>query len=246
MRAAGFRASTTRSVCLVCGSEVRSRMRNRLLTRAAPIEGYTGASQRRWSERPGPTMDDKTIFDHLLKTAAPLQNVGAGGDLAEGEKASSAMVEETYLNSYVAHAPMETHSATAVVENGKVTLWASTQAPFSVRQQVAQAIGVPAQNVRIIASYVGGGFGGKSAAAQAVEAARLAKATGRPVQVVWNREEEFFYDTFRPAAVVKIRSGLNSAGKIVLWDSSLVGGGDREGQPFYDFPNQRTVSAGGW
>src|ERR1035438_2139923 len=61
-------------------------------------------------ERPAPTMDDKTIFDHLLKTAPPPQNVGAAGDLAEGAKASSAIVEETYLNSYVAHAPMETHS----------------------------------------------------------------------------------------------------------------------------------------
>src|ERR1035438_7093712 len=246
MRAAGFRASTTRSVCLVCGSEVRSRMRNRLLTRAAPIEGYTGASQRRWSERPAPTMDDKTIFDHLLKTAPPPQNVGAGGDLAEGAKASSAIVEETYLNSYVAHAPMETHSATATVENGKVTVWASTQAPFSVRQQVAQALGVPPQDVRIIASYVGGGFGGKSAAAQAVEAARLAKATGKPVQVVWNRAEEFFYDTFRPAAVVKIRAGLSSAGKIALWDYSVCGAGEREAKTYYDVPHQRTLSAGGW
>jgi isoquinoline 1-oxidoreductase len=197
-------------------------------------------------ELPQPTMDDKTIFDHLLKTAPPLQNAGAGGDLAAGEKASTAIVEATYLNSYVAHAPMETHSATAIVENGKATVWASTQAPFSVRQQVAQAIGLTPQNVRIVASYVGGGFGGKSAAAQAVEAARLAKATGKPVQVVWSRAEEFFYDTFRPAAVVKIRSGLSSAGKIALWDYQVYGAGEREAKTYYDVPNQRTQSAGGW
>jgi isoquinoline 1-oxidoreductase len=197
-------------------------------------------------ERPQPTMDDKTIFDHLLKTAPPPQNVGASGDLAEGEKASAAIVEETYLNSYVAHAPMETHSATAIIDNGKATVWASTQAPFSLRQQVAQAIGLTPQNVRIITSYVGGGFGGKSSAGQAVEAARLAKATGKPVQVVWNRAEEFFYDTFRPAAVVKIRSGLTSAGKIALWDYKVYGAGDREAKSYYDIPHQRTVSAGGW
>jgi isoquinoline 1-oxidoreductase len=197
-------------------------------------------------ERPQPTMDDKTIFDHLLKTAPPLQNAGAGGDLAEGEKSSAVFVEATYLNSYVAHAPMETHSATAIVENGKATVWASTQAPFSVRQQVAQAIGLTPQNVRIIATYVGGGFGGKSAAAQAVEAARLAKATGKPVQVVWSRAEEFFYDTFRPAAVVKIRSGLSSAGKIALWDYQVYGAGEREAKTYYDIPHQRTQSAGGW
>ena len=197
-------------------------------------------------ELPQPTMDDKTIFDHLLKTAPPLQNAGAGGDLAAGEKASTAIVEATYLNSYVAHAPMETHSATAIVQNGKATVWASTQAPFSVKQQVAQAIGLTPQNVRIVASYVGGGFGGKSAAAQAVEAARLAKATGKPVQVVWSRAEEFFYDTFRPAAVVKIRSGLSSAGKIALWDYQVYGAGEREAKTYYDVPNQRTQSAGGW
>ena len=197
-------------------------------------------------ELPQPTMDDKTIFDHLLKTAPPLQNAGAGGDLAVGEKSSAVFVEATYLNSYVAHAPMETHSATAIVENGKATVWASTQAPFSVRQQVAQAVGLTPQNVRIVASYVGGGFGGKSAAAQAVEAARLAKATGKPVQVVWSRAEEFFYDTFRPAAVVKIRSGLSSAGKIALWDYQVYGAGEREAKTYYDVPNQRTQSAGGW
>jgi isoquinoline 1-oxidoreductase len=197
-------------------------------------------------DRPQTGVDDKNIFDHLLKTAPTPQNAGSGGDLAEGEKASASIVEATYLNSYVAHAPMETHSATAVVENGKAVVWAGTQAPFSLRQQVAQALGLTPQNVRVITSYVGGGFGGKSSAAQAVEAARLAKATGKPVRVVWNRAEEFFYDTFRPAAVVKIRSGLTSGGKIALWDCQVVGAGEREAKTYYDVPNQRTLSAGGW
>ncbi len=197
-------------------------------------------------ERPGPTMDDKTIFDHLLKTAPPLRDAGSSGDLAEGEKTSAAIVEQTYLNSYVAHAPMEPHSATATVENGKATVWASTQTPFSLRQQVAQAIGLAPEHVRIITPYVGGGFGGKSSGGQAIEAARLAKATGKPVQVVWSRAEEFFYDTFRPAAVVKIRSGLTSAGKIAFWDYKVYGAGEREAKPYYDIPHQRTLSAGGW
>jgi isoquinoline 1-oxidoreductase len=196
---------------------------------------------------PPASVDDRTIFDHLLKTAPTPQPAGSpAGDVAAGEKLAAYIVEQTYLNSYVAHAPMETHSATAVIENGKATVWASTQAPFTAKTAVAQALGFPAQNVRLVAPYVGGGFGGKTAAPQAVEAARLAKATGRPVQVVWSREEEFFFDTFRPAAVVRIRAGLSSAGKIVLWDCSVVGAGDREARPFYDIPNQRTVSAGGW
>ena len=172
-------------------------------------------------DRPHTGLDDKTIFDHLLKTAPQPQVVGEGGSIAEGEKLAAAIVDETYLNSYVAHAPMETHSAIASIENGKATVWASTQAPFSVKPQVAQALGFPQENVRIITPYVGGGFGGKSGAPQAVEAARLAKAAGKPVQVVWDRAEEFFFDTFRPAAVVKIRSGLTAAGKIAFWDAKV-------------------------
>jgi isoquinoline 1-oxidoreductase len=195
---------------------------------------------------PQPSVDDKTIFDHLLKTAPQPRLVGESGSLAEGEKLAANIVEETYLNSYVAHAALETHSATATIEGGKATVWASTQTPFPVKQQVAQALGLTPQNVRIITPYVGGGFGGKSASRQAVEAARLAKLTGRPVQVVFHRDEEFFYDTFRPAAVVKIRAALTGAGKMVLWDYKVYGAGDREARLFYDVPHQRTVSAGGW
>ena len=197
-------------------------------------------------DRPQATVDDRSIFDHLLKNAPPPQAVGESGSLAEGEKLAATIVEETYLNSYVAHAPMETHSATAMIENDKVTVWAGTQTPFSVKQQVAQALRLAPENVRVITPYVGGGFGGKSASRQAVEAARLAKLTGKPVQVVWDRSEEFFYDTFRPAAVVKIRAGLDQAGRMTLWDFKVFCAGDREAKHFYDIPHQRTVSSGGW
>ena len=190
--------------------------------------------------------DDKTIFDHLLKTAPQPRVVAESGDLAEGERRSGGVIERTYLHGYGAHAPIETHSATAVVEDGKVTVWASTQAPFAVKDQVAREAGFAADKVRIISRYVGGGFGGKTEGPQAVEAARLAKITGRPVQVVWSRQEEFFYDHFRPAAVLKIRSGMTAAGKITLWDARIVGAGDREARPFYAIPHQRTTSAGGW
>lgn len=190
--------------------------------------------------------DDATIFEHLLKTAPPPRVVAQSGDLAEGERLASAIIEQTYLHGYGAHAPIETHTATAVVDNGKVTVWASTQAPFMVQGQVARGAGFPNEKVRIISRYVGGGFGGKSEAQQAVEAARLAKITGRPVQVVWNRPEEFFYDHFRPAAVIKVRSGITAEGKITLWDARIMGAGDRGAPPFYAIPHQRTVSAGGW
>jgi isoquinoline 1-oxidoreductase len=191
---------------------------------------------------PAPGVDDKTIFDHLLKTNPQGRAVSEGGDPAEGKKLASKTFEQTYLNSYVAHAAMETHSALAKVEQDKATIWASTQNPFGAQSEIAQAIGLPAQNVRVIAPFVGGGFGGKTRNTQAVEAARLSKAVGKPVQVVWSRAEEFFYDTFRPAAIVKISSGIDGAGKVVLWDYDVLYAGERGAAQFYAIPNHRTTA----
>jgi isoquinoline 1-oxidoreductase len=192
------------------------------------------------------TLDDTTIFDHLLKTAPEGKTVAEGGSLPDGEKAAAYVIEQTYLNSYVAHAAMETHSAVAAVENGKVTVWASTQTPFPLKNQVMQALKLPAENVRVITPLVGGGFGGKSAGRQAIEAARLAVAANTPVRVVWSREEEFFFDTFRPAAVLKVRSGLDGNGKITFWDYLVVGAGERGSEHLYDIAHHRTVARGGW
>jgi isoquinoline 1-oxidoreductase len=79
-----------------------------------------------------------------------------------------------------------------------------------------------------------------------VEAARLAKLTGKPVQVVWSRKEEFFFDHYRPAAVEKLRAGVTAAGKIAFWEARIFGAGERQAAPFYDIPNHRGTSAGGW
>ena len=201
--------------------------------------------QAEW-DRPAATVDDVSIFDRLVKMGAKPDVVHEAGNLAEGEKQAAHIIEATYLNSYVAHSAMEPHSATARFENGKLTVWASTQTPFPLKEELMRALSLPPEKVRVIPPYVGGGFGGKSFNQQAIEAARLAKLTGKPVQVFWSREEVFFFDTFRPAAVVKIKAGLSSAGKIVLWDFLTYGGGDREAKQFYDIPHQRTRSTGGW
>jgi isoquinoline 1-oxidoreductase len=195
---------------------------------------------------PQATVDDKSIFEHLLNQKPKRNVVDSGGDIKEGEKLSDVVIEGKYLNSYVAHAPLETHTAVARIEGNKVTVWASTQTPFPLQDQVARALGVSAENVRVITPFVGGGFGGKSASAQAVEAAKLAKLTGWPVQVAWRREEEFFYDTFRPAAVVKIKSGMTKSGTMTLWDYAVYFAGSRGSQHFYDIPHHSTVALGEW
>ena len=194
---------------------------------------------------PEATVDDKTIFEHLLASAGGGNVVAEGGDLQAGQEQADTVVEQTYYDGYVSHAPIETHTALARVEGDKATVWASTQSPFGIKDQIARALGFDADNVRVITPFVGGGFGGKAPGQQAIEAARLAKLAGKPVQVMWTREEEFFYDTFRPAAVVKIKSGVAQDGRLALWDYSVYYAGSRGAQQFYNIPHHRTTSIGG-
>jgi nicotinate dehydrogenase subunit B len=168
------------------------------------------------------------------------------GDVGAARATATRRFESTFHKGYVAHAPMEPHTSTATLENGKLTVWASTQTPFPTHDRLAQQLSLDPKNVRVITPYVGGGFGGKSAGRQSDEAARLAKITGRPVQVAFTRAEEFFYDTFDPAAIVKIASAVDGEGKLTLWDYDVYFAGDRAAELFYDVPNARMRVFGGW
>lgn len=198
-------------------------------------------------EVPQPPFDDETVFAHLVASGGGGEEREKKGDLAEGEKKSVSLLEGEYLNGYGAHASIETHTALARFEDGTMTVWASTQTPFPNQQAIAQALGLATERVRVITPFVGGGFGGKSGGGlQAIEAARLAKATGKPVQVCWSRAEEFFLDAFRPAAVVKIRSGVDGDGKICLWDYQVWAAGSRGAEQFYDVANNLMRTYGRW
>jgi len=171
---------------------------------------------------PEASVDDQTIYAHLLSKAPNGNPVADGGDLVEGERLATEVFEETYLNAYVAHAPIEPHVALASMEDGKLTVWASTQSPFGLKGQLVAALGLSEDQVQVITPFVGGGFGGK--------------------QVFWTREDEFFWDTYRPAAIVKIRSGLTKAGKPAFWDYRVYYAGARGSEHPYDIPHHRTVS----
>ena len=192
------------------------------------------------------TLDNKTIFKHL-KDSAPNGNVVTEeGNIEDGKSLSAKTFEKAYYNHYVAHAPSEPHTAVVNIEGEKATVWASTQSPFRAQGEVAQVLGFPLENVRVITPFVGCGFGGKNQGNQITEAARLAQLSEKPVQVAWSRKEEFFYDTFRPAAVIDIKSGLNSSNQIVFWEYHNYFAGDRSSQPFYNIPHYQVLSMGGW
>lgn len=196
-------------------------------------------------ELPEPQVDETNIRERLLNASGRDNVVENKGNLEDGIRRSTRLFEELYYTPYVAHAATETHSAVADVKQDGATVWVGTQRPFGADEEIARAVGMPADKVRVITPFVGGGFGGKSQVGQAVQAARLSKMALCPVQVVWTREEEFFYDTFQPAAVVKIKSGLDESGRITFWDYHVFFAGERSSQNIYDVAHVRTVSRGG-
>ncbi|MDZ7607171.1 MAG: molybdopterin cofactor-binding domain-containing protein [Cyclobacteriaceae bacterium] len=198
-------------------------------------------------ETPPTELNEKTIFEHLIKSAPEGTMVAEGGNLSDGATQAEVAVDSEFLDGYVAHAPIEPHTALAVMENGKLKVWASTQNPFGLKSSIAESLGLKEENVQVLQVFIGGGFGGKSSNGQAMEAAKLAKISGKPVMVAWTRREEFFYDAFRPAAVIKIKSGCKKSGQITLWDYGVYFAGQRGAEHFYDIPNHKSVAYNaGW
>jgi isoquinoline 1-oxidoreductase len=199
-----------------------------------------------WSA-PAPKVDNRSVFDYL-KNAAPEARVHVeNGSLQLGQTQAGERVRSEFYNHYVAHAPMEPYTVLAQVEEDRVTIWASTQAPFQVRATAAETLDIPEERVHVITPFVGGGFGGKKSGLQIREAVRLSKITARPVMLAWTRKEEFFYDAFRPAALVQLESGLDAEGRITFWDCELLFTGSRSSEPIYNIPHfrVRTRSRGG-
>ena len=206
-------------------------------------EEALGKLKADFAPSPSP-LTDETIYAYLEKHPMGLRTVVQEGDLARARDRATRRLTETYLGAYVAHAAMETHAALARVEGGQATVWASTQNPFGARGEIAEAIGLPPEKVRVITPPVGGGFGGKGFNLQAIEAARLSKLTGRPVQVMWSREEEFFNDTFRPASVIRVESGLDEHGRMAFWDYEVRFAGERGAEVLYDIADRRVRAVG--
>jgi nicotinate dehydrogenase subunit B len=199
----------------------------------------------RWT-RNDPPVDDKTIFDHLVKAAPPGRNAAEGGSLDDGARISAEVVEHTWLDSYVAHAPIETHTATAAVENGKVTVWAGTQTPFPLWNQVASALKLPPEKVRIITPYrwgrvrrqVGVAAGGGGGTPR--DADRQAGARGlEPRGGVLLRHVSSGGGDQDPVGHRRVK-------RIALWDYRVYAAGERGAAHFYDIPHHRTAVQGGW
>jgi isoquinoline 1-oxidoreductase len=188
------------------------------------------------------------LAEILLNSAHDPYVTQEAGSLDEGFKLASGVLDATYFVPYVSNAPMEPRAAVAAWDGGHLTVWAGTQRPFGIRTELAQRFEIDEASVRVIAPEIGGGFGSKSPYPAAHEAARLARIAGRPVRVAYSRADDMTYATMRPAALIRIKSGFTSDGKIVAWECHAFHAGDR---PFlgrrgsdspYDAPHVRVTT----
>jgi len=185
------------------------------------------------------------LFDLLRKPLTERRGGGEGGSggarpqgsIADGLAAADKKLEQTYTVAYIAHAPLEPRAAVAEWNGDKLTVWIGTQRPFGVRSELADAFHISEDKVRVIVPDTGSGYGGKHTGECAVEAARLAKAGGKPVKLVWTREEEFTWAYFRPAGVIDIKSGVKNNGAITAWEFHNYNSGGAGIQIKYDIPN---------
>ncbi|HEV3485514.1 MAG TPA: molybdopterin cofactor-binding domain-containing protein, partial [Vicinamibacterales bacterium] len=202
------------------------------------------AIQTEWRALEGQP-NSETIYEHLKK---PPQATPTGrgapaptivGDAAKALATAARTFDASYRIPYIAHVPLEPRAAVAEWHGDKLTVWVGTQRPFGVRVELAEALRIPEANVRVIVPDTGSAYGGKHTGEHAIEAARLAKGAGRPVKLVWTRQEEFTFGYLRPAGVIDVRAGVDANGSLVAWEFDNWNSGASAIRTPYDVPNQR-------
>ncbi len=161
---------------------------------------------------------------------------------AEPEFAAPAwttVVSAQYEVAYIAHVPLEPRAAVAEWRDGKLNVSTGTQRPFGVREELAAAFGLPESDVHVLMPDTGSGYGGKHSGECAVEAARLAKATGKPVKLIWTREEEFAWGYVRPQGTMSLASAVDRNGRIVAWKHVNVASGPAGLKSPYDIDEKK-------
>ena len=200
----------------------------------------TAAMRVEWRP-PADHPSSSTIYEHLKKTEQPGRGNAptATGDVAAARGRAAKTFDATFNIPYIAHVPLEPRAAVAEWTDGKLTVWCGTQRPFGVRTELAEAFHVPEDRVRVIVPDTGSAYGGKHSGEHAIEAARLAKAAGKPVKLVWTRSEEFSFGYMRPAGVIEIKAAVDAAGKLIAWEFDNWNSGASAIRTPYQVPNQR-------
>ena len=147
----------------------------------------------------------------------PGQVVRDTGDADGALKGADKVIVGEYYLPHLAHVSMEPPVATADVKNGKAEIWAPVQSPGGTREDIAQTLDVPVENVTVHVTLLGGGFGRKSKCDYALEAALLSQKLGAPVRVQWTREDDVRHDFLHTVSAERIEAGLDKSGRVVAW-----------------------------
>jgi len=201
---------------------------------AVVADGYWQASQAlatispQWTSTAADTVNSESIINQFktdIQTArdtGKLKSDTAKGDTNQAFAQASRVVERDYQVPYLAHACMEPMNAVARFENGRCDIWTGTQNPLGFKYNVAEALEMDAAQVTVTNYFMGGGFGRRSNADAAIQAARIAKAAGVPVKLIWSREEDMQHDHYRPAVVSRFRAALDADGLPLAWENQYV------------------------
>lgn len=171
-----------------------------------------------WSEAPSRTFNSPAHTKALQEAAKTrgITTLKTGEGLAAFEGAPKKL-EAEYFYPFAAHAPVEPMNCTASVKDGRCKLWAPTQSPNRLQQQVAQLLGLKPEEVTVHVTLMGGGFGRRLNHDFGVEAAEVSKKVGRPVQLVWSRTDDTRYGHLQPASVHRLYAGIDGKGRLVAW-----------------------------
>lgn len=156
----------------------------------------------------------------LAKTAKGIE-AKKTGDIAAAKAKAAKTVEAVYFAPYLAHATMEPMNATADVRTDRAEVWSGIQAQQVVQQMVAKETGLAPEKVTVNNTLLGGGFG-RRLGEYVIDAVKLSKLAGKPVKVVWTREDDMDHDYFRPSSYNVMSAGLDAAGKPVFWQHRVV------------------------
>lgn len=196
------------------------------------------AIKAEWKLTPQPSRAE--IFDYIKKNADRNGNdEGSSGDVAKAFASADVKIEKSFNIDYIAHAPLEPRAGVAQWAGNKLTVWTGTQRPFGVQEDLAEAFNMPKENIRVIQPDTGSGYGGKHTGEAGVEAARLAKQAGKPVKVVWTREEEFTWAYFRPAGVIEVKAGATKEGIVTAWEFHNYNSGGSGIETPYDVAHKK-------
>ena len=171
-----------------------------------------------WTASPHASYDSTAYRAQLIATVTKPQKVERNVGEVEAEFAKGGKsLEATYSTPLLAHAPMEPPAAVAEFKDGKVVAWAATQNPQAVQDAVAEALGIKKEDVECHVTLLGGGFGRKSKPDYVVEAALLSRQVGKPVKIVWTREDDIQFDYFHGPAAMHVKASVDPKGKPTAW-----------------------------